>query len=155
PAGRGRRMSLFSLGDSAVIAAGAGTGKTHSLVTLCLHLLSGAGREAPLPAARLCAITFTEKAAAELQARLRARVERLAEGPPAAQHEPELQATWAQAAQEPAAASLWQLVRRDLGSAQIGTIHSLCTQIIRRNAAAARVSPGFAQLDEVDALTLR
>ena len=54
-----------------VIQAGAGTGKTHSLVSLCVDLL---GREEPLAPARLCAITFTEKAAAELKDRLRRRV---------------------------------------------------------------------------------
>ena len=40
---------LFSLLDSAIVEAGAGTGKTHSIVTLCLHLLGGAGRAEPLP----------------------------------------------------------------------------------------------------------
>jgi ATP-dependent helicase/nuclease subunit A len=69
---------LFVLADSAVVQAGAGTGKTHSLITLCLHLLGGAGRAEPLPPQRLCAVTFTEKAAAELSARLRQRVDRLA-----------------------------------------------------------------------------
>ena len=51
---------LFVLADSAVVQAGAGTGKTHSLITLCLHLLGGAGRAEPLSPQRLCAVTFTE-----------------------------------------------------------------------------------------------
>ena len=105
-----------------VIQAGAGTGKTHSLVSLCVDLL---GREEPLAPARLCAITFTEKAAAELKDRLRRRVDELAEG-----------------------ASFWRKVRRDLGLAQVGTIHGLCGQILRRHAAAAGVDPGFQVLDE-------
>ena len=69
---------LWTLDRSAVVQAGAGTGKTHSLVTLCLHLLGGVGRGEPLAPAGLCAVTFTEKAAAELQARLRQRVDALA-----------------------------------------------------------------------------
>ncbi len=145
---------LFALRESAVITAGAGTGKTHSLVTLCLHLLGGVGRPQALPAARLTAITFTEKAAAELTARLRARVERLAEDDEAQAGEPEL---WASARESGTAApgrAHWQRVRRDLGSAQIGTIHSLCTQILRRNAASAGVAPVFAVLDEVEARAL-
>src|SRR5207302_8511178 len=71
-----------------------------------------------LPPPRLCAVTFTEKAAAELKGRLRQRVER-DEG--------------------------LRHLRRDLGQAQVGTIHSLCGQILRRHGA---VEPGFEQLDE-------
>jgi len=107
---------------SAVIQAGAGTGKTHRLVELCIELLGGSE---PLPPARLCAVTFTEKAAAELKGRIRSRVDVLAEREP-----------------------LWRRVRRDLGLAQIGTIHSLCGQILRRHAAAAGIDPGFDVLDE-------
>ncbi|HET9752688.1 MAG TPA: UvrD-helicase domain-containing protein, partial [Myxococcales bacterium] len=109
-------------GGSAVVQAGAGTGKTHNLVSLCVQLLGGAQ---PLPPARLWAVTFTEKAAAELKGRIRARVEELA-------------------AKDPA----FRRVRRDLGLAQIGTIHSLCAQILRRHAAAAGVDPGFQLFDE-------
>src|SRR2546421_242261 len=142
---------LFALSESAVVQAGAGTGKTHSLVTLCLHLLGGAGRAEPLPAARLWAVTFTEKAAAELKGRIRERVDALAECAPeeVARTEPELAASGA----PPAA--LWRRVRRDLGAAQIGTIHGLCGQILRRHAAAAGLDPEFTVLDEVEARQLR
>jgi ATP-dependent helicase/nuclease subunit A len=107
---------------TAVIQAGAGTGKTHNLVSICLDLL---GREDPLPPAKLCAVTFTEKAAAELKGRIRARMDQLAEREPS-----------------------WRRIRRDLGLAQIGTIHALCGQILRRHAALAGVDPGFTVLDE-------
>ncbi|MBS2026148.1 MAG: UvrD-helicase domain-containing protein, partial [Deltaproteobacteria bacterium] len=70
---------LFLLERDAVVTAGAGTGKTHSLVTLCLHLLGGVGRAEALAPARLCAVTFTEKAAAELRARVRTRLDGLAD----------------------------------------------------------------------------
>ena len=117
---------------SAVVQAGAGTGKTHSLVTLCLQLLGGVGRAEPLSPSRLWAVTFTEKAAAELKGRLRQRVDALAEG----------------GGEVPGAPELWRKVRRDLGLAQVGTIHGLCAQILRRHAAAAGVDPGFELLDE-------
>ena len=113
---------------STVIQAGAGTGKTHRLVELCIELLGGGD---PLPPARLCAVTFTEKAAAELKGRIRSRVDMLAEREPT-----------------------WRRVRRDLGLAQIGTIHSLCGQILRRHAAAAGIDPGFSVLDEAQARRL-
>ncbi len=139
----GRAASLSSALGSAVVEAGAGTGKTHSLVTLCLHLLGGIGREAPLQPSRLWAVTFTEKAAAELKGRLRQRVDALAEGGG------ELSALGGPGG-APAApdAAFWRKVRRDLGLAQMGTIHSLCGQILRRHAAAAGIDPGFTLLDE-------
>jgi ATP-dependent exoDNAse (exonuclease V) beta subunit len=157
--------SLFTLSRSAVVQAGAGTGKTHSLITLCLHLLGGVGRAEPVPPARLWAVTFTEKAAAELRARLRQRIDRLAEsrsGAGAAKGsgtgpddlallEPELARSCAaegRAFPEPA---VWQRARRDLGLAQIDTIHALCNQILRRHAAAAGLDPSFALLDELEA----
>jgi ATP-dependent helicase/nuclease subunit A len=158
--------SLFALSRSAVVQAGAGTGKTHSLITLCLHLLGGIGRAEPVPPARLWAVTFTEKAAAELRARLRQRVDRLAEagaGRPdglgalpseLARLEPELARSCeaqGRAFPEPA---VWQRARRDLGLAQIDTIHSLCSQILRRHAAAAGLDPSFALLDELEARSL-
>lgn len=105
---------------SLVLQAGAGTGKTHSLVELCVELLQGG-----LDPSRLCAVTFTEKAAAELQGRLRQRVENLASGDRS-----------------------WQRVRAGLGQAQVGTIHSLCAQILKRHGVAAGIDPGFTLLEE-------
>ena len=136
--------SLFTLPRNAVVQAGAGTGKTHSLVTLCLHLLGGVGRDEPLGPARLWAVTFTEKAAAELKARLRQRIDGLAAGGA----EPELEETCARAGRAPPDTAVWRRVRRDLGLAQVGTIHSLCGQILRRHAAAAGLDPRFGVLDE-------
>ena len=141
---------LFASSQSAVVQAGAGTGKTHSLVTLCLHLLSGMGRAAPLAAARLWAVTFTEKAAAELKGRIRQRIDALAEctAEDVAALEPDLVGA-------PPPASLWRRARRDLGAAQIGTIHGLCAQILRRHSAAAGLDPKFQVLDEIDARQIR
>ncbi len=107
---------------SAVVQAGAGAGKTHNLVSLCIQLL---GRDPPLPPARLWAVTFTEKAAAELKGRIRARIDELAAGD-----------------------ARWRRIRRDLALAQIGTIHSLCGQILRRHAPAAGIDPRFSLLEE-------
>src|SRR5690242_14896859 len=125
---RCRVAELRFAGKSAVVQAGAGTGKTHNLVSLCAQLLGGAQ---PIAPAKLWAVTFTEKAAAELKGRIRARVDALA-------------------AQDPS----FRRVRRDLGLAQIGTIHSLCAQILRRHAGSAGVDPGFRLLDEAEAARL-
>src|SRR5688500_5840308 len=71
--------SFWGLEQTLVLMAGAGTGKTHSLVTLSLHLLGGArsGGE-PVHPSKLCLLTFTEKAAGEMKERLRDRLVRLA-----------------------------------------------------------------------------
>ena len=54
------------LGVNIVVEAGAGTGKTTLLIDrLCFVLLAQG-----VPAARLVALTFTEKAAAEIKTRL-------------------------------------------------------------------------------------
>jgi ATP-dependent helicase/nuclease subunit A len=151
-------MSLFLSKTSAVVQAGAGSGKTHSLVGLCLHLLGGVGRTAPLLPARLCAVTFTEKAAAELQARLRARLDRLArvdrESPEATSTleklEPELWASCNTLSIPFPTREIWQRARRDLDDAEIGTLHGVCMRILRRHAAAAGLDPAFTVLDPLD-----
>jgi len=116
--------------SSRVIQAGAGTGKTHRLVTLCLQLFAEG-----VPPAKLCAVTFTEKAAAELKGRVRRRVDGLLAGG----IEEEVPARYV---------GDWRAVRRELGLAQVGTIHGLCAQILRRHAAAAGLDPRFSVLDE-------
>ncbi|HEX6837896.1 MAG TPA: UvrD-helicase domain-containing protein, partial [Polyangia bacterium] len=58
-----------------VVRAGAGTGKTHALVTLYLHLVGGvtaSRRRTPPP--RIAVVTFTDKAAGELKERIRTRL---------------------------------------------------------------------------------
>jgi ATP-dependent helicase/nuclease subunit A len=147
-------QKLYRQPRSAVLQAGAGTGKTHSLVTLCLHALAGVGRPEPLPPARLWAVTFSEKAAAELKGRIRQRVDRLAGSSPqeVRRLEPEL---WESCAGSPPPASHWRRVLRDLGLAQIDTLHGICAQILRRHAAVAGLDPDFAVLDEVAARHLR
>ena len=69
----------LALEQNVALFAGPGAGKTYSLVTLCLHLLGG-GREDGLPVrtSQLFMLTFTDKAAAEMRARLRQRLDALA-----------------------------------------------------------------------------
>jgi superfamily I DNA/RNA helicase len=50
-----------------LIVAGAGTGKTRTLISRIVHLI-----ESGTPPERICAITFTNKAAAEMQSRIAA-----------------------------------------------------------------------------------
>ncbi len=104
---------------SVAVVAGAGTGKTHMLAHRYLfHLRQG------LDPLQIVAATFTEKAAAELRARIRTLIAEELADRPAAQVEIE--------------------------AAQIGTIHALAARICRDHPDAAGVPADFAVLDELE-----
>ncbi|MBL8924512.1 MAG: UvrD-helicase domain-containing protein [Myxococcaceae bacterium] len=136
--------------------AGAGAGKTWSLITLCLHVLGGAraGHE-PVPPANLCLLTFTDKAAAEMRQRLRERLDRLATGAAKGeQRELELETSFAALGRPLPPPAFWRAVRDELGAASIGTFHSVMTQLLRRAPAGSGVNPSFELLEERDARRL-
>ena len=71
-----RRLAATTFDRNVVVTAGAGTGKTTLLVERCVNLLM---REPdPVQITELVALTFTNKAANEMKARLRDRLEALA-----------------------------------------------------------------------------
>jgi ATP-dependent helicase/nuclease subunit A len=96
------------------LSAGAGSGKTTVLVERFLSLVTEG--VSPL---EILAVTFTEKAAAEMKERLIARFE--AEGD--------------------------EVNRRRTEAAYISTIHGLCARLLRENPFAARLDPGFGVMD--------
>ncbi len=108
-----------------VVTAGAGTGKTQTLVARYLwHLAHG------MTPRQVVAITFTEKAAREMRNRIRSQVAALAQA--------------GEAATRPA----WEAVEAQMDAARIGTIHSLCAEVLRAHPAEAGVDPGFEVVDE-------
>ncbi len=118
-----------------VVVAGAGSGKTFVLVQRFMHLLDQNPTWA-LPS--IVAITFTEKAAREMRDRVRQEIsQRAAHTPPNDQH-----------------AKRWHDHEANLDSARIGTIHSLCAQLLRANAVEANLDPEFDVLDEIDTAIL-
>src|SRR6185295_11425675 len=114
---------------SACVFAGAGTGKTHGLIPECLRLRGGADRDEPLAPARLCLLTFTEKAAAEMRGRLAARIAALAAAEAA---EPELTAAFTSAGRPFPPAAEWRRVQGRLSGATIATFHGFCAGLLRR-----------------------
>ena len=72
-----RRRAATELGTTFLVEAGAGTGKTSVLLQRLLTLV----RSGRSPLERVAAITFTERAAAELRVRLRSEIETALAGP--------------------------------------------------------------------------
>ncbi len=106
-----------------LLAAGAGSGKTSVLVERFVRAV----REDGIAPGRILAITFTERAAAELRERVRARLLELGEREAA----------------------------RDTEGAPIGTFHGFCARLLRVHALTAGLDPEFAILDETGAGRLR
>lgn len=110
-----------------LLAAGAGSGKTRVLVQRYIHLL----KEKLTTVDQILAITFTNKAAQEMQTRIREEVFKLATG-----------------AKSRVERVFWQEVLADLMRAQITTFHGFCGQILRLNPLIG-INPSFRILDEV------
>jgi ATP-dependent exoDNAse (exonuclease V) beta subunit len=108
------------------VDAGAGTGKTTLLVSRLIALLLE--KEALL--GRIAAITFTEKAAAELAQRLRSKLEEALVA-------------------KPDKKDLILKALEDMERAPISTIHSFCASLLREYPVEAGVDPQFTLQDEV------
>ncbi len=113
-----------------IVVAGAGSGKTRILVERYLQMLD-ANPSWHIHA--LVAITFTEAAAWEMRDRLRTELQRRAQF---------------------ADGDRWARHLAALDSARIDTIHGLCADLLRANAAQAGIDPLFEVLAETDAAIL-
>jgi ATP-dependent helicase/nuclease subunit A len=118
------------LNETLFVEAGAGTGKTAALVQRYLSLVLG-GRTVD----RIVAITFTDKAAAELRDRVRQGLESRLAG----------ECT-------PEQKDLIDDALANLDRAQISTIHAFCQRLLRSFAVRSGIDPAFEVDDEVAAL---
>jgi ATP-dependent exoDNAse (exonuclease V) beta subunit len=105
-----------------LLDAGAGSGKTSVLVERFARAVMEDGVEV----GAILTITFTEKAAAELRERIRARLRALGAGEAA----------------------------RATEGAYISTVHGFCARVLRTHALAAGLDPAFAVLESDDAQEL-
>lgn len=106
-------IDIERLGQNACIVAGPGSGKTTVLVERYRRLI-----ESGMSAREILAITFTEKAATNMKARICAKFD----GDP--------------------------IRRREIEGGYISTVHGFCQRMLKENAIAAGVDPQFAILDE-------
>jgi len=147
--------SVLALEKNLALMAGAGAGKTYSLVTMTLHLLSGARTGfKPMRPSRLGMVTFTDKAAAELRARVRSRLDALVHAAPDPLEEEVLIASLERLDLPFPSRDTWRSLREELGSASVGTFHSMCGQMLRRAPPGSGVDTSFELLDEMEARSL-
>jgi len=124
-----RERIRHSLGESLIVEASAGTGKTSELVRRIVRVLAAGTR-----VEKIVAVTFTHKAAGELKIRLREELD-------------QARATSGDARER---ANLEDALER-LEEAAIGTIHGFCAQILRERPVEARIDPAFEELTEPEA----
>ena len=123
------------LDRNVTITAGAGTGKTTTLTERYLELLRS---DPAITPKNIVTITFTRKAAAELETRVREEVyNELAK------------------ATTPEEYARWRGVLDDLADGYTHTIHAFCGRLLRENAIQAPVPMQFDTLDENDAADLQ
>ncbi|NLD74602.1 MAG: UvrD-helicase domain-containing protein, partial [Chloroflexi bacterium] len=122
-----QRAILARTDGDVVVTAGAGTGKTRTLVARYLSLLAdGVGLRT------IVAVTFTRKAANEMRNRVREAIRTYTLGTGAGAED----------------RARWQGHYAALDTARIGTIHSLCSEILRAQPLEAGIDPRFEVLDE-------
>lgn len=134
PDSAARRTIRERLDANLLVEAAAGTGKTTSLVDRMLALI----REGRASIERICAVTFTVKAAAQLKEKFQLRLEE------------SLSVERDEAARRRLMDALDGLDR-----SFIGTIHSFCARLLRERPVEAGVDPEFEELDETEDLLLR
>ena len=127
------QQQAIAANGNVLVSAGAGTGKTRTVVERCLRLIGeGVSLE------NILMVTFTEAAAAEMRARLRAALEkRRAEGGAAGLSPAELDEQIAL-----------------LDTAHISTLHSFCLQLVRDHFHDLHIDPQVSVLDESQAWPL-
>ncbi len=132
-----RKRIRESLGESIVVEAAAGTGKTSELVARIVEVL--ARGDAAVDG--ILAVTFTEKAAGELKLRLREGLERARQAAAAGV---------SAGASTPSVARLQHLdgAIAHLEEAQVSTIHGFCADLLRERPVEAGIDPRFDVLDE-------
>ncbi|HEY6391985.1 MAG TPA: UvrD-helicase domain-containing protein [Bryobacteraceae bacterium] len=122
-----RERIRTSLGESLLVEASAGTGKTTELIARIVSVLASGATTID----HIVAVTFTNKAAGELKLRLRQ----------------ELDCARDTAGTEDERKNIEEALEH-LEEASIGTIHSFCAQILRERPVEAVIDPAFEELSE-------
>jgi len=125
---RARRAATEDLDRDLFLEAGAGTGKTTALVSRLMGLVRSG-----VALSEIAAITFTDKAAAELRERLRRDLTEASRGAAGGE------------------AELLRGALDDLDGAAVCTLHSFAQRILREHTTEAGLPPRLEPLDEIGA----
>jgi ATP-dependent helicase/nuclease subunit A len=129
------QRAALDLERDIAVTAGPGSGKTRILTERFLAALDRV-RSRPAPLRRVVALTFTDKAAAEMRTRVRAGVgERLRE---------------AARAGDGAGVRWWRQVRSELQALRISTIHTFCATLLRDLPLEAAIDPDLVVADAIE-----
>ncbi|NMM63096.1 UvrD-helicase domain-containing protein [Clostridium sp. P21] len=119
------QKEALNIDKNVALSAGAGSGKTRVLTERYLRLL-----ESGIDVAQVVAITFTDKAALEMKNRIREQIVlRVEKGEKTVD---------------------WQKALDKLEKANISTIHSFCSNIVKENAALLGMDFNFKIINDVD-----
>ncbi|HMT05236.1 MAG TPA: UvrD-helicase domain-containing protein [Solirubrobacterales bacterium] len=127
---------ISSTEEEILVLAGAGTGKTTTMVARYGELVKNRGLEPR----QILAITYTDKAAGELRDRIREMLGKQTENRNAPEQDVDLK-------ESPAAVSM--------SNVWVGTFHAVCMRILKAWPVEAEIDPGFTIIDEVNSATLR
>ncbi len=127
--------AIKTVDRSVIVSAAAGSGKTAVLAERCVYLVCDAPPPYRCNIDELLVLTFTSAAAAEMRGRI---LDKLAQRVEQASTDPRLRD---------------QLNR--VNTAQISTIHSFCTWMLRRWFSEAEIDPTAELLDEKEQIVLR
>ena len=135
PADRAARATIVrERARNVLVVAGAGTGKTNTIIERAVALLAPGPADAPpLRIQRMAAITFTRRAAGELRFRLREHLLR------------ELERA---ARDTPARAAHLRDALANLDAAFIGTIHGFADRLLRLRPVEAALSPAYTLVED-------
>jgi ATP-dependent helicase/nuclease subunit A len=143
------------LARNAVVAASAGTGKTHFLTNLFLSRALGLGPEGrPVAAERIVATSFSRAAALELRERIEQRLRAVADPdlrPTAALDEALLVRVRELELDDSVLRERALRAQNELSAATIDTLHGVAIWVLRRFALELGLVPNFAVLDEQQA----
>ncbi|MFO0548072.1 MAG: UvrD-helicase domain-containing protein [Polyangiaceae bacterium] len=151
---------LYAFRRNLVVAASAGTGKTHRLtalyVMLALGLTSMASRRSrdthpPIAPGRIVATTFSRAAALEIRLRVERSLRAIADGDPNAPFQREFAARLTALDEPPSTQELRARATRALAGwheARIETLHGLAGDLLRRYAAGFDLNPRLRVVDE-------
>ncbi|HJJ43204.1 MAG TPA: UvrD-helicase domain-containing protein, partial [Methanocorpusculum sp.] len=121
-----QEKALF-MGESICVTAGAGTGKTFLLTMRYLASLKYSCDDKKISAADILALTYTDKAAAEMRIKIGKALQQ-------------------EAMEDPALVEVWESFSR----CNISTFHGFCLSLLKEFAYEAGLYAGFTVMDELD-----